>query len=113
MWVVTDADRANIDLLERAVERREVLTLDYRDEAGRSTIRDVRPLGLWFWGKVWTLAAWCELRGDFRAFRIDRLNSVAHAGRTFKPERGRLLADFYRRMEREAEPYVDRQQRRP
>jgi predicted DNA-binding transcriptional regulator YafY len=111
MWVVTDADRANIDLLERAVERRDVLTLDYRDEAGRSTARDVRPLGLWFWGKVWTLAAWCELRDDFRAFRIDRLGSVAPAGRTFKPERGKLLADFYRRMEREREPLMDRQLR--
>jgi hypothetical protein len=31
-----------------------------------------------------------------------------HAGRTFKPERGKLLADFYRRMERENEPRPDR-----
>ena len=60
----------------RSVEKRDVLTLDYRDELGRGTGRDVRPLGLWFWGKVWTLAAWCELRNDFRAFRIDRIASV-------------------------------------
>jgi predicted DNA-binding transcriptional regulator YafY len=72
----------------------------------------VRPLGLWFWGKVWTLAAWCELRNDFRAFRIDRIATVNHAGHTFKPERGKLLADFYRRMERESEPALDRQPRR-
>src|SRR5690606_6151397 len=50
MWVVSDADRAHIDRIERAVEKREVLTLDYRDEAGRPSARDVRPLGLWFWG---------------------------------------------------------------
>jgi predicted DNA-binding transcriptional regulator YafY len=112
MWVVTDTDRANIDLLEHSVERRDVLTMDYHDEAGRSSVRDVRPLGLWFWGKVWTLAAWCELRDDFRAFRIDRIASVVHAGRTFRPERGKLLADFYRRMERESEPHGDRAQRR-
>jgi predicted DNA-binding transcriptional regulator YafY len=110
MWVVTDQDRANIDFVERAVEARQVLTLDYRDEAGRSTERDIRPLGLWFWGKVWTVAAWCELRSDFRAFRIDRIASVRHAGRNFKPERGKSLAEFYRRMERESEP-VDRQKR--
>ncbi len=36
MWVVSDADRAHIDRIERAVEKREVLTLDYRDEAGRA-----------------------------------------------------------------------------
>jgi predicted DNA-binding transcriptional regulator YafY len=112
MWVVTDNDRANIDLLELSVEKRDVLALDYRDEAGRSTVREVRPLGLWFWGKVWTLAAWCELRNDFRAFRIDRIASIVHAGRTFRPERGKMLADFYRRMEREAEPHGDRIQRR-
>jgi predicted DNA-binding transcriptional regulator YafY len=103
MWVVSDADRVAIDLIERAVEKRQVLKLDYRDEAGRSSVRDVRPLGLWFWGKVWTLVAWCEMRNDFRAFRIDRIASVNPADRTFKPERGKTLTDFYRTMERGGE----------
>jgi len=99
-YVVSDNDRNVIDVLERSVERREVMRLDYRDEAGRQTERDVRPLGLWFWGKVWTLVAWCEMRSDFRAFRIDRIASVVIAGRIFKPERGKQLADFYRAVER-------------
>ncbi|HTV70638.1 MAG TPA: YafY family protein [Rhizobiaceae bacterium] len=100
MWVVTDADRGRIDLIERAVEQRDVLTLDYNDEQGRATAgRDVRPLGLWFWGKVWTLVAWCEKRQDFRTFRIDRIAVLKPAGRTFKPERGKLLVDFYRMSE--------------
>jgi predicted DNA-binding transcriptional regulator YafY len=60
----------------------------------------VRPLGLWFWGKVWTLVAWCEMRSDFRAFRIDRIAAIIPAGRGYKPERGKQLADFYRSMER-------------
>jgi predicted DNA-binding transcriptional regulator YafY len=100
MWVVSDAAREAIDLIERAVEKRQVLTIDYSDEAGRGTARDIRPLGLWFWGKVWTLVAWCEMRDDFRAFRIDRLASVVIAGRNFKPERGKQLTDFYRAVER-------------
>jgi predicted DNA-binding transcriptional regulator YafY len=101
MWVVSDADREAIDLIERAVETRTVLRLDYSDEGGRGTSREVRPLGLWFWGKVWTLVAWCELRSSFRAFRIDRLTSVAPTERSFRPEKGKMLADFYRTMERE------------
>ena len=40
------------------------------------------------------------MRDDFRAFRIDRLASVAISGRIFKPERGKQLADFYRAVER-------------
>ncbi len=98
-WVISDVERETIDTLERAVESRRVLALDYQDEMGRMTKRDVRPLGLWFWGKVWTLAAWCELRGDFRTFRIDRIAVIRDADRAFKPERGKQLADFYRRME--------------
>ncbi|MVA96372.1 WYL domain-containing protein [Nitratireductor sp. CAU 1489] len=99
LYVVSQNDRESIDVVERAIEARSVLTLDYRDEAGRGTMRDVRPLGLWFWGKVWTLVAWCEMRGDFRAFRIDRIASLNAGGRTFKPERGKQLADFYRTIE--------------
>ncbi|WP_127597790.1 helix-turn-helix transcriptional regulator [Nitratireductor alexandrii] len=99
LYVVSQSDRESIDAVERAIEARSVLRLDYRDEAGRGTMRDVRPLGLWFWGKVWTLVAWCEMRGDFRAFRIDRIASLTASGRTFKAERGKQLADFYRTIE--------------
>ncbi|MEO3389127.1 YafY family protein [Mesorhizobium sp. CAU 1741] len=98
-WVVDDATRRSIDLLERAIEARDVLSLNYKDEAGKGSMRDVRPLGLWFWGKVWTLVAWCELRNDFRAFRIDRIAEAGASGRTFRPERGKQLTDFYRTWE--------------
>ena len=98
-WVVSDAERKSIDLIERAVEARDVLSIDYSDEGGSASKRDIRPLGLWVWGKVWTLVAWCELRDDFRAFRIDRIAAIGKSGRTFRPERGKQLADFYRTME--------------
>ena len=86
-------------MLERAIEDRRVLSLDYRDEHGNITKREVRPLGLWFWGKVWTLVGWCELREGFRTFRLDRITVVTDAARTFRPERGKQLSDFYRCVE--------------
>jgi predicted DNA-binding transcriptional regulator YafY len=98
-YVVSESARQSVDIAERAIEAREILKLDYRDEAGRQTLREVRPLGLWFWGKVWTLVAWCELRDDFRAFRIDRIAELISTGRIFRPERGKTLGDFYRTVE--------------
>jgi predicted DNA-binding transcriptional regulator YafY len=86
--------RARIDTLDRAIEARTRLALGYADEAGAVTERHVRPLGLFFWGKVWTLVAWCELRQDFRMFRVDRIGR-AEADGTFRPEKGRTLRDFY------------------
>ena len=91
--------RERIDALERAAEERRRLRLGYRDAEGRATDRVVRPLGLWFWGKVWTLVAWCELRDDFRMFRLDRVDAMTDTGEAFRPERGKTLADFYRTME--------------
>lgn len=93
--------RKRIDQLEKAVEERRRLSLAYQDAEGRPTDRVVRPLGLWFWGKVWTLVAWCELRDDFRIFRLDRIKGMKNSGGSFRPERGKTLADFYRTMEDE------------
>lgn len=103
-FMMPDEDRLRFDLLERAADRRQVLEVAYRDAEGAVTARRIRPLGLWFWGKVWTLAAWCELRSDFRTFRLDRMDQIRETGEAFRPERGRTLTDYYRRMERDQEP---------
>lgn len=101
---ISDETRTLIDSCEAAIETREVLTLDYRDEAGAATNRDVQPLGLWFWGKVWTLVAWCELREDFRMFRLDRMAEVNPAGRIYKPTPERSLAECLRQVEAQYGP---------
>ena len=67
--------------------------LKYANEKGEETERTVRPLGLFFWGKTWTLAAWCEMRVAFRNFRLDRI-SAATLGDRFEEEPGRTLRDM-------------------
>lgn len=89
-----DATRERLDRIERAVDGRTRLILDYADAEGVVTERPVRPLGLWFWGKVWTLVGWCELREDFRMFRVDRIREMT-GGEVFRHERGKSLRDFY------------------
>ncbi|SHL65298.1 helix-turn-helix transcriptional regulator [Roseibium suaedae] len=96
---MTQELRLRIDLLERASNRRSRLHVVYADREGQGSDRTLRPLGLWFWGKVWTLVAWCELRDDFRMFRLDRMQSIADTGETFQKEPGKTLQDFYRSME--------------
>ena len=98
---MSDELRARIDLLERAAEDLTRLEIDYRDAEGRATRRPVRPLGLWFWGKVWTLIAWCELRDDFRMFRLDRIAQTRPMGR-FRPERDKSLSVFFAREDTHA-----------
>lgn len=84
-----------LDLLREAIVEHRRLVFGYGDESGHASERKVRPLGLYFWGQRWTLAAWCELREDFRNFRLDRM---AHAaiGNRFPDEPGKRLDDFLR-----------------
>ncbi|RYF52576.1 MAG: WYL domain-containing protein, partial [Comamonadaceae bacterium] len=55
-----------------------------------------------YWGKVWTLAAWCEHRNDFRSFRVDRVTAVRPLEERFRDEPGRTLADLARLNEARA-----------
>jgi predicted DNA-binding transcriptional regulator YafY len=84
------------ETLSAAINDRAVLHIAYADDNRRKTERDIQPLALHFWGSVWTLAAWCRNRLDFRSFRLDRLQSCARTGEIFKDEPGKTLSDFLR-----------------
>jgi predicted DNA-binding transcriptional regulator YafY len=86
-----------LQLLREAAQARRWLTLRYRDLGERLSERQVRPLGCFYWGKVWTLAAWCEWRQDFRSFRLDRMEAVQMGDAVFPVEPGKTLADLLRR----------------
>lgn len=90
--------RAMLARLREAVAGRHRLAIAYEDAAGARTERVVRPLGLEFWGHVWTLTSWCEMRADFRVLRCDRIIAAAPGAR-FAPEKGKTLEDFVARME--------------
>jgi predicted DNA-binding transcriptional regulator YafY len=84
------------ETLNAAINDHAILRLTYADDERKRTIRNIRPLALHFWGSVWTLAAWCELRVDFRSFRLDRIRTCERTGDMFVVELGKTLNDFLR-----------------
>ena len=97
-----DAIRAQLQTLREAVQARQKLRLSYRDVSGDTSDRTVRPLGCFYWGKVWTLSTWCELRNDFRGFRVDRMVTVDTLDERFRDEPGKTLADMLRQLKAQA-----------
>jgi predicted DNA-binding transcriptional regulator YafY len=84
-------------VLRRAIQQQRKVHCDYqREDGGRST-RTVYPLGLFYWGKVWTLVAWCELRDGFRHFRLDRMSDITPLEEGYESMPGRTLQDFLAR----------------
>ena len=80
-------------IVREALVAQRRITFHYDNGQGEATERTVRPLGVFFWGRTWTLAAWCELRVAFRNFRLDRV-SRARIGERFDEEAGRTLRDL-------------------
>jgi len=69
-------------VLREAIQDRRKLTIGYRDKDGRSSERIVWPVLLGYRDEGRILAAWCELRQDFRYFRTERMTfAKAHEER--------------------------------
>lgn len=67
------ADGLDIARLREQIHAGRKIALRYRDESGRESERVVWPVTVGYLDTVRILVAWCELRGDFRHFRADRV----------------------------------------
>ena len=92
---------AGLAVAREALTERRRIHFSYANEKGDTGERTVRPLGVFFWGRTWTLAAWCEKREDFRNFRLDRV-SDARLSERFDDEAGKTLRDLLARYGPEA-----------
>lgn len=100
---ITAEVAAMLELTRQAiVQRRKMLIVYERIGGGDAGERTVRPFGLYFWGAKWTLTAWCELRNDYRTFRLDRIRRAMATEDRFREEPDRNLADFLAKIGRRA-----------
>ncbi|MFH1805270.1 MAG: YafY family protein [Pseudomonadota bacterium] len=80
--------------LRRAIRERSIIDIHYTDAKAEATRRRVWPLGMLFFGTVWLLAGWCELRQAFRVFRADRIMTMDILTERYRPVPGRSLRDY-------------------
>jgi len=93
-YQMPQALRRLLDCVHAACVSRNALDFAYTRLNGEPSHRTVRPLALYCWSGTWTLVAWCELRKDFRVFRLDRVADMEVLDRVFEQPRGQRLKDF-------------------
>lgn len=81
-----DQDTSVATTVARALADRRILEIGYRDRREAFTHRAVEPINLMAVDDRWYLVAGCRLRGDHRAFRLDRIGA-AEMGRQPVPRR--------------------------
>jgi predicted DNA-binding transcriptional regulator YafY len=81
-------------LIRAAIRAKQKLAVTYNSKGNRITTRTIRPLLMEYWGRVWTLTAWCEERNAFRVFRVDLIQDAQARPEMFVDEVGKRLADY-------------------
>lgn len=76
--------RQVLGVVRHAITDQNKLGFAYVRADGAGSQRVVWPLGVTYWGKVWSMDAWCEMRKDFRNFRLDRMQEVRVLKKKFK-----------------------------
>jgi predicted DNA-binding transcriptional regulator YafY len=84
--------------MREAIRLHQRVMIDYVRADEQQSSRTIEPLGLIFWGKVWTLVAWCHLRNNYRTFRLDRIQSIVITDATFETSDDKSLKHFLQLM---------------
>ncbi len=72
-WGVELPDDVDMEPLRTAIRLDQKMSIRYRDDAGIESQRSILPIAMIYYIEVIVLVAWCELREDFRHFRVDRI----------------------------------------
>lgn len=97
-WNAIPPARIAYRRLRQAIREERKLRLSYENEAAQRSERTVWPIALVYYVDTIILAGWCELRQDFRHFRVDRITSCELAEGSFKGSRDRLRAEWLARQ---------------
>jgi predicted DNA-binding transcriptional regulator YafY len=82
--------------IQRAIARHEVLKLEYSNAENEASLREVEPVGIYYYSLSWHLIGWCRLRNEFRDFRSDRVRSLVNTGNTFEPRSKLSLEEYFK-----------------
>jgi len=86
----TQPDGIDLSDARRAIRENRKMRIAYVDADGRRTRRTIWPIALAYYVDVTVLGAWCELRSDFRHFRVERIQTSAILEDRFSSDGGRL-----------------------
>lgn len=84
--------------IQRAVARKETLRIEYSNAEEEQTLREVEPIGIFYYSLSWHLIGWCRLRHSYRDFRADRIKTLVNTGQQFEGRNLITLQEYFKSM---------------
>jgi predicted DNA-binding transcriptional regulator YafY len=88
------AGDAELATIRQAIRHERKLRIAYVSDRGEKTRRTVWPFALGFFDRHRVVAAWCELRRDYRHFRTDRIAALTLTEKRYPRRRQALLKEW-------------------
>ena len=92
--MTAEAQGADLAEVRAAIRDSRKLYIAYADEQGRRTNRTIWPIAMAYYVDVTLIGAWCELRADYRNFRVERIASSRVLDEHFDQDNGRLFREW-------------------
>lgn len=92
--MAAEAEGADLAQVRAAIRESRKVRIAYADEHGRRTDRVVWPIAMAYYVDVTLVGAWCELRADYRNFRVERIQSSKVLDEHFDQHGGRLFREW-------------------
>lgn len=103
-WQIPDSDSHSLSLLQKALADNKAVRLEYfSPHTNQKTNRIVEPTGLIYYGLAWHLIGWCRLRGDYRDFRLNHINTLTITGESYNNRQHQSLQEYIQRFTRQTE----------
>ncbi|MBN9297695.1 MAG: YafY family transcriptional regulator [Filimonas sp.] len=80
--------------IQDAIANKRVLEIQYVDNKGNSTTREIEPIGLVFYTMQWHLFAWCRMRKEYRDFKVRQITGQRCTDLPFSKNNHLTIEDY-------------------
>ncbi len=99
-----EARSNSLSAIQSAIINYSLTEIDYIDKKLDNTFRKIEPSAIYCFDEVWMVVAWCQLRNDFRTFRLDRIKKFRVLHEKFEDRKFDLRQYFLDCAEIEQKP---------
>ena len=85
-WDKDNAQEDRFDIIKNSILNKNKIEFIYYNSNGDKLKRTVEPLQIWFKDKSWYLISYCELKKDYRIFKIARIKEIKMLEEHFERE---------------------------
>ncbi len=72
-----------LSVVQNAIASKHVMEMEYKNNSGEISNRQIEPIGLIFYALNWHLIAWCNMRNEYRDFKVSRIRQLKNTLRPF------------------------------